>query len=155
MCAVWTSLCVSKFEIGFLAIEEDAWHSDRRLHVISQISLWRWIGKAPLGHDKTCSTVNGSLQAHLVGTRSGNQLYRRANASLIALVYRANDAQGIESLAMKKPLILCLGQLTSSVGDWPLIESWSHHHQVGLYASSLHQVAWVISSIVSWESHCC
>ena len=156
MCAVWTSLCVSKFEIGFLAIEEDAWHSDRRLHVISQISLWRWIGKAPLGHDKTCSTVNGSLQAHLVGIRTGNQLYQIANASRNALLYRANpwSSRGGAISHEEAPLSLARSTDLFCGGfsfDWVLVASSSSWSLRFFFTSSF---ALVISSNVSWENHC-
>ena len=57
------------------------------------------------------------------------------------------DPEEVEPLATKKPLFLWLSQPTSSVGDLALIESWSQHHQVGLYVSSLtSSFALVISS---------
>ena len=40
----------------------------RRLCVMSRFSLRRCVRKAPLGHDKACSTVNGSLHAHWDGS---------------------------------------------------------------------------------------
>ena len=46
--------------------------SDRRLCVMSQFSLRRCVRKALLGHDKVCSTVNGSLHAHWDGSWSGS-----------------------------------------------------------------------------------
>ena len=46
------------------------------------------VGKAPLGHDRACSIVNGSLHAHWDGSCSGSQLYHSASASRNGLLIR-------------------------------------------------------------------
>ena len=56
--------------------------SVNREAVRSQISLWRMIGKAPLGHERACSTEKCEPQTHVVGKPCGGRPYLRASASL-------------------------------------------------------------------------
>ena len=72
-----------------LGSRQTLWHTwERSSAVRSRISLWRWMGKAPLLQLKACSTENALPQMQLVGKKGGVQPYLRNTASLNALLCR-------------------------------------------------------------------
>ena len=72
-----------------LGSKQTLWHTWVRSSAVrSRISLWRWMGKAPLLQLKACSTENAFPQMQLVGKNGGVHPYLRKTASLKALLCR-------------------------------------------------------------------
>ena len=66
-----------------------SWHTSvRRWAVRSLSSLWRIIGKPPLGQERTCWTEKLEPQTQWVGVEGGCQPYRKEIASTKALLWR-------------------------------------------------------------------
>ena len=76
--------------------------------VTSRISLWRMIGKPPLGHERTCSTVKEEPHTQWRGMLDGNQPYRSARASLNAPLckQKPNSSMGREVNQFEAPFSL-------------------------------------------------
>ena len=101
--------------------------------VTSRISLWRMIGKPPLGHERTCSTVNEEPHTQWRGMLEGNQPYRSARASLNAPLckQKPNSSMGREVSQFEAPF-----SLASSMARLLEVERWAFRSSTASEACS-------------------
>ena len=99
---------VSGCRLGFIMT---SWHTSEsvsREAVTSRISLWRMVGKPPLGQERACSTVKVFPQAQSMGIRDGVHPFLSANASVKVLLCRQkpNSLMGKDVNQFEVPLSL-------------------------------------------------